>query len=478
MQSAQRCKKSHQQMQFNPSLTADPTIFLEVNSGEFGSKIPNISKGEIDLQSIVEILRNAIPFTPHTASENLKMLSLGISAQKVADNFEFNYSFPFKETKYIHTENDLNQAISQYHSLLCKSLERKIKDKTSTYLLQSAGKDSTSLAIALADVNPGANCITYQGGNEENETQSAKQICSYLGLKHHSLISNTTRAYSAYLKRIPRLKSITGDFAFLSYFDILETISPDSNAVIDGLGSDVYFGAPLSNIQRLSFFLALGLNLPGSFYRMPLINKSFKACYLLSTLELDKLERFFPGSRFTVSEINQLLGNNRTLKLKGRTDLFEEEFSSTSSLVEKRSIALSILEAGGAFAKGRFCADSYDMRVIYPFCDDDLASYIKCLPLEFRMIKKTNKVLVRKHIEKHFINLPYVASKGSFRFNLVDFAQNSFDQVFTFAESNDDILPGAKKWLLSNREHLGNKYFASKFYLLAIVLPWLSHHKK
>jgi hypothetical protein len=34
-------------------------------------------------------------------------------------------------------------------------------------------------------------------------------------------------------------------------------------------------------------------------------------------------------------------------------------------------------------------------------------------------------------------------------------------------------VPGATQWLDTHRDRLDNKYFASKFYLLAITLPWL-----
>jgi hypothetical protein len=35
------------------------------------------------------------------------------------------------------------------------------------------------------------------------------------------------------------------------------------------------------------------------------------------------------------------------------------------------------------------------------------------------------------------------------------------------------LLPGVPRWLEIHRNRLDNKYFASKFYLLAMTLPWL-----
>ncbi len=64
--------------------------------------------------------------------------------------------------------------------------------------------------------------------------------------------------------------------------------------------------------------------------------------------------------------------------------------------------------------------------------------------------------------------------KGSFRFDLVGLARERFDQVYSFAEDARDIVPGATAWLERNRCRMGNKFHASRFYLLAVVLPWIT----
>ena len=81
-------------------------------------------------------------------------------------------------------------------------------------------------------------------------------------------------------------------------------------------------------------------------------------------------------------------------------------------------------------------------------------------------------------LARRFEQLPYVAAKGSFRFDLCGLARQRFDQVHDFALHAQALLPGAPRWLETHRHHLGNKYFASKFYLLAIVLPWLISRTK
>jgi hypothetical protein len=84
-----------------------------------------------------------------------------------------------------------------------------------------------------------------------------------------------------------------------------------------------------------------------------------------------------------------------------------------------------------------------------------------------------NKVLVREHIGRHFQRLPYVRAKGCFRFDLCGLARERFDQVHAFAMQGQSLLPGAVRWLEGHRHRMDNKYYASKFYLLAVTLPWL-----
>ena len=90
-------------------------------------------------------------------------------------------------------------------------------------------------------------------------------------------------------------------------------------------------------------------------------------------------------------------------------------------------------------------------------------------------VTHTSKVLVRKHIATRFGNLPYVARKGSFRFDLCGLARQRFEQVHAYAVRTRDLFPGAVPWLERNRSRLNNKYHASKFFLLAVVLPWIDH---
>jgi len=143
-------------------------------------------------------------------------------------------------------------------------------------------------------------------------------------------------------------------------------------------------------------------------------------------------------------------------------------------------MSTSIAGSAGAFAKGLYTCSALGMHASYPFCDVRFREWVYREVPPNQMIDpqtKTNKVLVRNHIATRFPELPYVKKKGSFRFDVRGLAEKRFDTVHDFAVQARGVLPGAARWLERNRGRMDNKYHASKFYLLAVVLPWIELHR-
>jgi hypothetical protein len=236
---------------------------------------------------------------------------------------------------------------------------------------------------------------------------------------------------------------------------------------------------PVSRQQRVLSWLARGIRLPHLAAELPLISRSFPLSYGLTTLQMDPVERIFPGSRFTDAEVDALFGYDIARASKARLARFREALDGASSLDELRTMAVTIEESASAFAKGLYTTTALSLQVAYPFCDRRLREWVyREVPLDHLIhpVTRASKALVRRHIARRFGQLPYVAKKGSFRFDLRGLAMSRFDQVHAYAVQAADVLPGATGWLERNRNRVDTKYHASKFYLLAIVLPWIVHH--
>jgi hypothetical protein len=274
---------------------------------------------------------------------------------------------------------------------------------------------------------------------------------------------------------------LTADFALLSYVDLATSIAGSGgDCVIDGLGSDIYLGAPASWQHRMLMWMARGIRLPRFIANAPLMQRKFELAFGMATLQMDPVERLFPGSRFSDAETNELFGRDIAALSRARLAPFRADIDTMSSADELRALTLAIAESASALAKGLYTTSALGLHGAYPYCDRALREWIyRQVPIDQHVdpATKANKTLVRRHIATRFGELPYVATKGSFRFDLQSLPRCRFDQVHAFAEQTKDLLPGAVGWLERNREHFDNKYQASKFYLLAVVLPWIAHHQ-
>ncbi|GLQ89883.1 hypothetical protein GCM10007898_34580 [Dyella flagellata] len=432
----------------------------------------------LDLVSMADLLRNTFVYPPHSIYRNVKVATTGFDpGQDMHDSPGFHYPFqsvlaPKRPPPEAVDEESLLQA---FHQLLCDSIAQSTTGMRSPWFFQSGGKDSTSMAIALAEARPDATCLTYLGGMEENEVASARFVARQLGLRHEALVCDPGRAYDRYLAMLPRMPLLTADFAALSYADMATEVSQRrGDGIIDAIGADEYFGTPVHSKERILAMLARGVRLPQALFTSKLVSNSFRLCFVLATLQMDEFERYFPGSRFSDAEVDALFGWNVSTSSRQRLETFRADIQAATSKEALRRLSL-IIVGSAHVAKGVYTARAMSLRLAQPYLDEGLRDWVfHRVPADLLIGPGgVNKVLMRKYISKHFKELPYVKAKGCFRFDLRGLARQRYDQVYAFAEQTRSVLPGAQQWLETHRNCLDNKYFASKFYLLAITLPWL-----
>ena len=431
----------------------------------------------LDLVSIADLLRNSFVYPPHSMYRDVKFAISGFEAgQDLHHDPQFHFRYQSSSAPRPRMDAfDGKALLKTYHGLLCDAVSRSSIHMRSPWLLQSGGKDSTSMAIAVAEARPDAICMTYLGGREENEVDSARFVANQLGLRHEVLVCDPGRAYDRYLAMVPAMPLLTADFAMLSYADLATEIAANGgDGVIDALGSDNYFGMPIHWRQRLKALLALRLRLPRGILESSLVNRNFRLSYVLGTLQMDAFERCFPGSRFSDAEVDGLLGCPIADRSRQRLELFRADIEAAPSMDVQRCVAATIVESA-TFGKGMFTTSALSLSLAYPYRDARLCEWIFQEVPDALLVGPggVNKVLVRQHIARHFQHLPYVRAKGSFRFDLCGLARQRFDQVHAFATQTQSLLPGAVRWLEDHRYRMDNKYYASKFYLLAVTLPWL-----
>lgn len=432
----------------------------------------------IDMVSLADLLRNSFVYPPHTIYNDVNILTTGFAVPHgTQDELRFHLDYQsvsamMRPPSHVVSDDAL---LRSYHQRLTQAVHRCTAHLKSTWFLQSGGKDSTSVAIAVADARPDTTCLTYLGGKEENEVESARFVARRLGLRHEALVCEPQRAYDRYLAMIPRMPLLTADFAILSYADLATEIGHHhGDGIIDAMGIDLFFGVPMHLRDYLIIGLARQVPVPRSLLTHPFVRRNFKLCFALASLQMNPFERYIPGSRFSDSEVDALFGWNASTHSRKRMEVFQDDVRAAPSAEGVRRIVLAMLEAAG-FAKSMYCATSLGLRMAYPYCDKPFCEWIFNEVPNDRLIGPhgLNKVLQRRYIAQHFQQLPYVQAKGSFRFNLPGLARQCFEQVHAYAVQARAMLPGAAAWLEEHRHCLENKFFASKFYLLAVTLPWV-----
>ncbi len=437
---------------------------------------PGADRGPLDRVSVADVLRNGFVYPPHSIYEDVKLVTFGFSQDEDMCGSP-RFRFKFRDAGKSPAPSGAREYwVQGWHERLVAAIRRATDEIRRPWLLQSGGKDSTAMAIGVAEARPDTTCLTYLGGHEENEVDSARHVAHKLGLRHEALVCDPGRAYDRYLGIVDRMPLLTGDFALLSYVDLAtEVAGHGGDGVIDGLGTDSYFGNPENRQKRILSMLARGWRLPRWVMELPLVERSFALCFMLGTVQMNRDERIFPGSRFTDAEVDELFGAPMAARSRARLEVFRDEIESSVNPDERRDIIMSIAGSTGAFAKGLFTASALSLRMAYPFCDPELREWVYSeVPRSHLVdpVTKENKALMRAYIASRFGKLPYVERKGSFRFDLRGLARARYEQVHAQARQARDILPGAQAWLERNRRRLDNKYFASKFYLLAVLLPW------
>ncbi|WP_158628865.1 asparagine synthase-related protein [Dyella choica] len=440
------------------------------------------SHAALDLVSMADLLRNTFVYPPHSIYRNVKVAGTGFDpAQDMHDGPRFHYPFQSAlapERPPLGTVDD-DSLLQNFHQLLCDSVARTTDGMRSPWLFQSGGKDSTSMAIALAEARPDTTCLTYLGGMEENEVSSARFVARQLGLRHEALVCEPGRAYDRYLAMLPRMPLLTADFAALSYADLATEVSlRHGDGIIDAIGADEYFGTPVHNKERILAWLARGIRLPQALFTSRLVSRSFRLCFILATLQMNRFERYFPGSRFSDAEVDALFGRDISTSSRQRLEIFRSDIEKAASKEAIRRLSL-IIVGSAHVAKGLYTTSAMSLRLAQPYLDESLRDWVfHRVPGDLLIGPGgVNKLLMRRYIAQRFEELPYVKTKGCFRFDLRGLARQRYDQVYAFAEQTRSVLPGARQWLQTHRRYLDNKFFASKFYLLAITLPWLLSRK-
>ncbi|ANO34929.1 hypothetical protein A6E01_17245 [Vibrio breoganii] len=314
-------------------------------------------------------------------------LNIDSVAAEGKEKFE-NYIYRMKSSNY---RGDSDPSIDTLLKNISEAIKRSIGDKR-VLLLLSDGKDSMSLAVALANLNIKCETLTLLRTDDIELKSFVEEKAYELGHTPHFIDSNTildSFDINYFLDACSKMNQPVMDQGFIYFLFGLKTffekksLNVDEYVVLDGLGNDETFGYIPSSTQLKSYYLS-------RFGLWKLIPKhlNFLKWFLRSPAEshgdLSALGCVFkfPYS-FNINKYFSLISNS----------------NDPENIIDFRAYSRgSFHDHQCMMAKASISCEQIGTSVEFPWLDKQLAEYTFNLPVrsKYDFRKLENKLLLRQ----------------------------------------------------------------------------------
>ncbi|WP_088104320.1 asparagine synthase-related protein [Halalkalibacter urbisdiaboli] len=424
------------------------------------------------------LLGNGFVPPPFTLYKNVLRLTYGDRLKVNFNNDKVKYfvEFPYFSS---NSKNNSDFSTSYLKSCLSESVSSLSNMDKPIYFMQSSGKDSIGLLIALNEANvKNVHSITYNPKYKEEEAEDAKNIANKFGYNHTVVNSNPVKEYEALEKFCEKSPIINADYAFIPYIFSLQSVNAVDSVIIDGMGNDIYMGHIPPKIETYLKKVSVAKFLPvlPKIFEVPPVGD--KGTYLLKSMLMQPTERVNSGSHVAHSKVLSLFPQKTYYD-----SFFETLYKKYKHLNEvdlRAYVRGRLFDNASCMEKGRIAAESMSSKTIFPFTDEKLIDYYFNLrqDLRYNIEERVNKVSLRKMINKEMSNgLRYLNEKGSFRFNVMKFIDINKEKIFNEIKNADNIVPGIYKVFTFYWKRKNNYVFNGALHHLIVLSLWLNRRE-
>lgn len=334
-----------------------------------------------------------VPF-PRTLYEGVFALTIGDRALVWADgdSLELTFSLEFPYLSTLSRQNETPDP-DRLLSLLATATSDLLSGVGSAALLLSAGKDSTALALALAEAGrKDVACLTYAGENDDEHVFAAG-VCRKLGLKHsvYSMDSRGTDVVGSLTRFFTDSPLPAGDLAQIPVVLAMAGECGSAGTVIEGTGNDATFGYVPRRKDRLAARFTLGRwGWADALKR--LVPPGSRLNYLLR----DPVEVNWPGLRVRHNETRELFeGSHDT---SGHWRAVRRGLGDIDPVDARGLLRGRHFEIGSQKEKIGLAARVFGATAVHPYQDPRVIDYYFNLPVASRYDagRLVNKVLLRE----------------------------------------------------------------------------------
>jgi asparagine synthetase B (glutamine-hydrolysing) len=434
---------------------------------------------EVDPAGCQFLLAYGLVPAPYTLYSGVYALGVGdrLEVDLVRDRATFTVEFPYFEDR---SRQSGSLDPDELEALLGAAVERAVPAAGPALFMQSAGKDSTGLLLGLAAAGRTrvVRAATYDPGWREREGPEAAALARRFGLAHTTVGPDPAAELAALLRFLEHAPSICADVALVGYLHTLERSEVGGGVVIDGLGNDAYMGYVQPRAERWLSRLSLPRLAPATWGRMEPPDLGSRGSYLLKSMLMYPAERSLAGSRLSPSAVRALLPQ------PGPFDRFFPEVDRSCrglSPVDFRAFVRGRhFDGCGTMVKGRRAAAHHGARAVFPYADPRLIERCFHLPRAERYDEErgTNKLVLRRLLERRIGDAPYLRAKGSFRFDVLRFAEANAARIHAEIGAAAHLLRDLDRrvaWLLARRSNYVHAY---ALVTLLILSAWLARRPR
>ncbi|MCF2848677.1 hypothetical protein NH514_02920 [Pseudoalteromonas sp. ACER1] len=349
-------------------------------------------------EGISFLLQSSVIPPPMTAYEGVFIVGIGDTAEISTINNEividFSHEFPFMANRREDFETYKKPNLDDIVKLLAEETVSKLDISKKTFLFHSAGKDSNSIAIALAEagLQDQITLVTHCSKGNLDESQISKSIAKQLGFSHQ-VLNEVDELNNEHLKYIEEYFTKAPfpcvDNLCLAYPLYAKQLPELFNAnIIFGDGNDSHMISPPSAEDNLKVKVS-NYTSKLSFFRK-LIDSENKYSSLLRTpaewfgqsgFSLKDSRKVFPKTVSTYAYWR----NESNLRNSWDLFYFKSDIYSTRVISEKMIRKLFNF------------SDYLGAKIVLPFASKRVAEYFAAMPEEYLFDRETfkNKLILR-----------------------------------------------------------------------------------
>lgn len=374
----------------------------------------------VSARAVSHLLHHGLVPLPWTIYEGIHVLGIGDRAQVgVAEGritLDLTNEYPYFLDR---GAGDRKPDAARLLELLTAAATRQLAAGGSGFLMLSSGKDSSAIALALAEAGlTGFPCVTYKSDARDDEHLRARALCRRLGLQHETVeIEPSDGRVEGVLREFFAASPLPcADIAQVPYALCVARAGSGSAAVVDGLGNDSYMGYLPGARDRLKYHLALG---DGRLTRM--LSAWVPPHAAWSYLLRSPAAAVLPGRTLRYRETRRFYGDS--VETDGWWQELSREWRHLGTVGFRNSPVERHVDQAANALKVRLAAGFRGMNVALPFCDPDLIDYYSNLPegARFDRRRSINKVLLREMLSRFASYDADVIGKHWFQFDAAAF---------------------------------------------------------